>query len=332
MEQRETNIGRLENWVKLGKDHFDTRGDLDMRYVLYEVIPLLEEVVGGAAQNIREHHRVGSEQDVLVTHYTSVRTVVSMLQTLANGEPACLRLYDSLHQNDPWEGGHLARMLAYDPQYRWLMRGESVDSGHAYLVSFVKNANAENTEDKLVLWRTYGDNGRGCSLTVEVPGPILLEVKYGAQGAAYAKEILKPMLDAVTSLAQCRDDYADKISRAIWECLSDVKYLYKDGAYKFEKECRVLRDDANPGPTQFEYDRTADLLSEVRHYRELEELRLLQLLAKSGSKIVVGPTAKDKHSVRLYLEDLRDKIKERYQEFDFEDKFQILESRIPYRS
>ena len=102
------------------------------------ILPELGNAVGAIPSRIEERHRIVTKAEnvtVWVTHYTSLSAVTSMLRELAHGREVVLRLYDTLHCNDPDEGNHLVRELSSNDQYLWLARESTV--GHAYITSFV---------------------------------------------------------------------------------------------------------------------------------------------------------------------------------------------------
>ena len=88
-------------------------------------------------------------------------------------------MYDTSHCNDPDEGNHLVRELSSNDGYRWLARESSV--GHAYITSFVSGQDGIDMSDDLVFWRTYGKDGKGCSLTVAVRADLLRRVFYSEE-------------------------------------------------------------------------------------------------------------------------------------------------------
>ena len=217
-----------------------------------------------------------------------------------------LRLYDSAHCNDPGEGNFLVSELSSSGKYRWLERGS--EAGHAYLTSFVRSGGVTDISDDLVFWRSYGDNGRGCSLTLDVPEVLLRKVKYGQSGMEDARRLILPVLDAVTPLAQANENFGRAISETILRGLESVRYLYKEQAYHHEGECRVLKPGNPTGiegdNVRFETFEQDGAPSRVRHYREDRGLALRRLIA-SGSMLVLGPSVADRYSIRLYFEHLK---------------------------
>ena len=71
---------------------------------------------------IEKRHEIDepeSSREKFVIHYTSIAALVSMLQNALKGnKKSYLRLYDSIHSNDPGEGNYLTRDLLQD--YKWL--------------------------------------------------------------------------------------------------------------------------------------------------------------------------------------------------------------------
>ena len=304
-------VEQLGNLCTVGQELIDRRGSLDPRYLNGMVLPMLDIVMEHVSAEILERHLIPTEAEdatLRVTHYTSLAAVTSMLRGLANGQGATLRLYDSSHCNDPDEGDHLVRQLSSNGKHRWLEQGSGV--GHAYIASFVfvSDGGEPDMSDELVFWRTYGKDGKGCSLTVDVRCKLLRKVLYEPADVEAVRITLQPILDAVTPLAQADEHCAKAISGTIWKRLAGVRYLYKDEAYHHEQEYRVAipcdSPDIRPSGVRFETYEEGGSIVEVRHYCEIADLGLRRLLA-SNSKLVLGPSVNDRYSVRLYFEDLR---------------------------
>ena len=302
-------VEQLRNLCAAGQDRINRYGSLDPRYFNGLVLPELDMVMKDACVEIEERHLISPEtEDVTlrVTHYTSLAVATSMLRALAYGQGATLRLYDSSHCNDPDEGAHLVRELTSNVEHRWLEQGSGV--GHAYIMSFVSDDKGRDMSDDLVFWRTYGRDGKGCSITVDIRHQLLRKVLYKPAEVQAAKMTLLPILDAVTPLAQADEDCAKRISGTIWKRLAGVRYLYKDMAYHHEQEYRVAMPGDSPDirldGVRFETYEEGGSIVEVRHYCEIADLGLRKLLV-SNSKLILGPSVNDRYSVRLYFEDLR---------------------------
>ena len=86
--------------------------------VLQLVIPALDETMKPLASEIEGLHMVDDSIEGATsraTHYTSLETVLRMLSQETSGGNASLRLYDSLHCNDPEEGDFLVSCLSSAP-------------------------------------------------------------------------------------------------------------------------------------------------------------------------------------------------------------------------
>jgi len=94
------NVEEIDSAIKSGS--LDTRsahGKLESA--------ILEYALDGYTD--KEHVIHDEEWEILMTHYTSIHTLISMLQSASKGEENFLRMYDSAHSNDPDEGNFLTR-------------------------------------------------------------------------------------------------------------------------------------------------------------------------------------------------------------------------------
>lgn len=290
MSTDQEGMRELRTLVRGGVDRFKKDGQLDLRYVTGIVVPKLKEVVGDIGGEISQRHMIDRDENgesIFVTHYTGIGKLFSMLQGAAKGEETSLRLYDSVHFNDPDEGYYFLRNLLTGHDWLKVDRGYS---SHAYIVSFVApSANPEkNSHDDLVFWRTYGREGEGCSLRVSVPKSRLRKVSYDAEEARIAAKELLPVLNAVKPLASVDSEIRDTLARAFWESLKGIQFLYKSEAYDYENELRfiVTESDVDENDLCFEYRDTSPV--SIRHYCEDEELAIKKAFI-SDSMITIGP-------------------------------------------
>ncbi len=304
-----STIDQLKALCTAGLERLKRHGSVRSEYVEGMILRELGIVMGEIISRIEERHHIPSAAEnvtMLVTHYTSLSAATSMLREMAHGQDAVLRLYDTTHCNDPDEGNHLVRELSSNDGYLWLERESSV--GHAYITSFVGGRDGMDMSDKLVFWRTYGNDGKGCSLTVAVRADLLRKVVYSGNDIEPTKQMLLPVLHAVAPLARADESCAKLISRAFWKHLEGVRYLYKDKAYQHENEHRIAipgaSSELDPNRIQFQPHEPGGPSVEVRHYYEIDGLALREILS-SGSKLMLGPAAKDSYSVCLYLNDLK---------------------------
>ena len=314
-------LARLVEWLS-------GLSDVRPAFVSRLVIPALDRAVQPLALEIEGRHIVDDDIEgttLRATHYTSLETVLGMFSQETEGGSASLRLYDSLHCNDPEEGAFLANSLSSTLEHRWLAEGSS--GGHAYIASLIVDEQERDLSNELLFWRTYGNEGAGCSLTMNVETKLLRRVLYGEEPVAATRDLLLPILDVVQPLAQRYESLREEMSDTIWRRLEAIRFLYKNSAYDFEHECRVVLTTASPGYDQskvrFEPRGNGGPLARVRHFYEMDELTLKKTMT-SRSKLVLGPCVPDQNSVKLYLEHLQRKARI--------NDFRIKASDIPYRA
>ena len=315
-----------KEWPDLVKDD-----SLSLGYATGIVLPDLDKVMQDICIQIQQRHRIdsGESDQTAVIHYTSVNTVVSMIQKATHRDGSSLRLYDSDHFNDPGEGLYLARNLDLSIQRGWPNRQETT---HAYIASFIPASIGQEMQDNLVLWRTYGKEGEGCSLRFSVPRDKLWKVLYGDTGVEPTANILSPVLDALQPLmdglrSAGHHDIRERFVQTFWRRLEGIRFLYKDPAYADEGECRFVvpepeLDIKDKDRIQFEFQDSNDPHTNVRHYCEDEALDVKRILV-SSSLITLGPRVPYAQSMRYYLENLLRKAGLTGP--------QVKVSRIPYR-
>ena len=284
MNKTEGTMEKLKMFVTEGLKHLERDGNSGLIYVSDIVVRELQNVFRKIEG---ERHKVDEPEDGkdnFVIHYTSIRTLVSMLenemknkqnaakdkQESSNEQNDSLRLYDSVHFNDPDEGDYFFRHLNLPKKYNWL--GGKKES-HAYIASFIINPQKTDMSDNLVFWRTYGKEGEGCSLKLRIPSCKLREVLYGANEVKCTEKTLRLVLDAIYPLVSIdkpslREKVREKLAEAVWKSLATLRYLYKSEAYKYEAECRFVIPelDANKNKIYFEYTQQSNDPKRIRHY------------------------------------------------------------------
>ena len=277
-------------------------------YIRDIICPQLRKMVANFVPAIKERHEL-SANDFNLVHYTSVDTLIKILE---RGQDGFLRMYDSAHFNDPDEGRYLTRITKDDNDASdWL--SASVE-GHAYITSFVlaRQESSNATNDDLVLWRTYGNEGHGCS--IEMPGTQfvgkalpLLRVLYGKCRALKTWAELEEPVDGIRSALDVVSSniYKDSIDRIVKKAIADeleaVSYLYKSEAYDYENECRlVVTEYGMPNRPEYQYIGSDSGHEDVRQYYEHEMLSIKNLLV-TGTTITLGPSVKNQDKIEPYL-------------------------------
>ena len=172
-------------------------------------------------------------------HYTSLDTLFSMLD---RDKPDYLRLYDTIHTNDPTEGRFFRESLEKVARSvlrrlpRMILRPKPE---YAYIASFVR-ASGLDKADKLDYWLAYGRRGYGCSIAIPLANFVtslpILGVQYGRPAASRAGERLASFLDRFPTDSSAPSDPF----RSLFETLSSIPYFHKPRSYQYESECRLL--------------------------------------------------------------------------------------------
>lgn len=302
--------------------------DADLRLFKGAYSPLLvesiQDIVVEMCNKIRDRHRVSN--DIVkynsLAHYTSLGTVVKMLRRSKGEENDYLRLYDSSHFNDPDEGNYLLNLLQVSEpsQLNESIKGNMEGTKQpSYIASFVSDQDNENmhVSDQLVFWRTYGREGKGCSVQfVNLPKDKLMKVFYG--GSEEAKKTINTLLDTWREILNILDPisyitgerfFQEELADIIIKELEVIRYLYKNKAYRYENEVRLVVTEsyAQERGSEIKFDiidgDEDKLINCIKLYYEFKELATDNIFG-SGSSITLGPCIKDAYNTRCYLEHL----------------------------
>jgi len=250
------------------------------------------------------------EEKRLVTHYTSIHTLVSMLLSASGKGKNFLRMYDSVHSNDPGEGGYLNRYLS--KKHSSLIAGEVLP---AYISSFVlSNDERGESKDNLAFWRTYGKDGEGCSLSLPAAHlrKNLRKVLYGDESVVDFEKNLEFLFDntEINSLMEKLPETKMDVLKIVRDHMEEIRYLYKSGAYEYENECRfvLLGSNIESNDVRFECLDNNGSLARIRHYYEHEDLNIKNVLISGGS-IVIGPCVSHPNDVKYCIETLLKRAK-----------------------
>ena len=263
-----------------------------------------------------------------LVHYTSLDTLFSMLD---RDRPEYLRLYDTIHSNDPTEGAffrdHLKKSL---PSLHADLPPFILDPtpGYAYISSFVRAYKAGD-KDKLVYWLAYGRNGNGCSIAIPYsdfsPGLPILHVQYGKPAVAAAAQKLVSLFNNFPP--SVRNYFAPKMSDGgasyPFNVFSSIPYFHKPRSYTYERECRLFLSPVDRFcDPKYQSKYTTAGTPIVRHYIEHDSLRLGGIFF-TGTVITLGPSIPESKNVRAAVYALL-----RHHRLMGPD---VVCSRIPYR-
>ena len=307
-------------------------------YIGREIVPLLRSALTAVLPEIKRLHEVQADSDsdegkTKGVHYTSIGVLMELLQNHDPGvreSAGTIRLYDSMHLNDPDEGNYLPRRISSEPDFKWLadqdeLAGlDEVDSPVneiAYLASFVAG---DKAADNLVFWRTYGHEGRGCSIVCSIDHKDVQQVLYGKE-VNKAIDLLRPVLTALTPVVAANgEEVAALLADTVWSSLRSVLYLYKSDAYDYEDErrCVVPSSEVEAEDVSYDYDDKRFEMPRIRHYVERPELSIKSLLP-SGSRITIGPCVPQPNHVRRRLSAIANRT--------LKGRPEVRPSEIPYR-
>ncbi len=318
---------QLNEFVGTSLEYLKKHNELASEYLNNHLEARLNDVLKEFLVEIEKRHKIDAANNgdkIIVIHYTSIAALVSMLtdvleqdreqkeelgrnrekepKPIAYEVSPTLRLYDSVHLNDPDEGNYLVRHL--NKKYSWLKEEQL---SHAYISSFIHNKE-KDMSDNLVFWRTYGKEGKGCSLSVHIPYGKLQRVLYGDQGVRSTIDVLTRFLKPLDAFIKgckkpLRNDVGKKLAEIVCKFLEKIRYLYKSDAYDYEKECRVViaeTDISEKNKIRFEAQGRNNSSTRLRHYYEDNDLKIRNLLS-TGCTITLGPCVSQPYNVRYYL-------------------------------
>lgn len=293
----------LKNLVKKAREYLDASEFSSAIKVIVEDLDAELKLKFGDI--IKDHEIPEAVQSVI--HYTSIGVLMSLLKRLEKGEEqVSLRAYDAVHFNDPNEGRLLTSLIPDE----WLKTGKKP---RAFVNSFVVSEKEEDFSDNLMLWRHYGKEGEGCSLSMPVYGGSLRKklkkVKYGTGAARDSMQKIERILENIKPLTGHKD--FDCLSSELYDIVSknfdQIRYLYKHEAYRHENECRlVINEKESVEETRFEYYERNASFPKIKGYLEPNCLDAREIFV-TGSVITLGPTVP--HAKKYMKEDLEKYLK-----------------------
>ena len=238
-----------------------------------------------------------------LVHYTSLETLFSMLD---RDNPGGLRLYDTIHSNDPTEGVFFRNHLKESDPHVYDRLPPFVTTSHpgyAYISSFVR-AHNDKKQDKLVYWLAYGRNGYGCSIAVPystfLPKIPILPIQYGGTSVTTTAQKVGSFLNTFTPSFQqyLESNSPNNKLASVSRYFGQIPYFHKPNSYSYESECRLLLPPSHhlSDPSyQTKYD--CEGVPSVRHYVEIDSLRLAKIFF-TGTIITLGPSIPNRENVQ----------------------------------
>ena len=185
-----------------------------------------------------------SELEEKIVHYTKASTLQYLLQ---KDHSAQLRLNNAVYMNDPEEGQILKKVLCQlgqNNELEKLFKDENVKN-YTYLTCF----SLHNERNELPMWVHYGDRGKGVGLVFNNSffyGTDLYKVQYMDVNNPDIKKLnenVQEKIIAILNLLQedgIRNNTRKEFKDYVNIILNYVSYLFKDKAYEYENEVRIL--------------------------------------------------------------------------------------------
>ena len=296
-----------------------------------------EKILGSLFQlenkckDILNDHRIDGKAQP--SHYTTFSALNNILQ---GGNSNHLRLYNVAYLNDPLEGMSLPNTFG---DMREFFYGDKDEISHeieadgklfsVYICAFTAN------EDRLDMWRAYGNNGDGYSITSTIPGRIKADEELRVmqqmqrQPSSFPEDIQEPSPEPDAP----KDD--DKISI--------YKVLYGTAAQDAFDELKeplktlkgILKGINNEEVSQTAKALAIQILADLRYlykdeeYKLEDEYRIIRvieagneklkcdetsqpprfymetlpfLFREEGCKITIGPRVTEKAATKIYIE------------------------------
>ena len=202
LAKAQTELEKLEQEIRNG-EHKNS----SPRYLAARVGSAVKADVGAALSV----GLINPTTDFMAVHYTSLGTVISMLEAAQDGT-GYLRMYSAIGFNDPNEGKLFTNVAKEKSQILapCLPEDEDPNRNHAFVASFIRvgqsNVEQSQTDDPanaLLFWRTYGREGTGCSLQLSLTtvSEEIREVTYGEVATANSIESIDQALESVSDAA-----------------------------------------------------------------------------------------------------------------------------------
>ena len=261
------------------------------------------EIVHDFLQSLYPISPAGKPQPLFLVHYTSLDTLFSMLD---RDNPGYLRLYDTIHSNDPTEGGFFRNHLeSRAPSVHASLPSFILNPhpGYAYISSFVR-AYKDEKRDKLDYWLAYGRNGYGCSIAIPYsdfsPELPILPVQYGQRAVSRTARTLVSFFNSFPPSIQ--PYFAQSMSAEVppspFNVFSSIPYFHKPRSYSYEAECRLFLSPVDRlCDPKYQPQYTSGGAPRVRHYVEHTPLRLEGIFF-TGTVITLGPSIPERENVQ----------------------------------
>lgn len=229
-----------------------------------------------------------SKLEEKIVHYTKAGTLQHLLK---KDHSAKLRLNNAVYMNDPEEGQILKKVLCQldkNNELENLFKDGDVKN-YTYLTCF----SLHNERNELPMWVHYGDGGNGVGLVFNhsfFDKTDLYKVQYMDVNNPDIKKLNENVQEKITAILNLlQEDGIKNNTRTEFKVyvniiLNYVSYLFKDKAYEYENEVRILnyRDYAGSDISTAVYESGIPRL-----FIEYDEY----ITDKNCVEVIVGPKA-----------------------------------------
>lgn len=205
---------------------FESLLDLDLLKI-YTAVTEIEKIL-----------RYGGENEFQFVHYTNLSVLDILVKEIQDEESQPkLRLSNARQMNDPKEGRTLLELIGIDIEQ--IEQRDYVPS--SFFVSSMAKVEGD-IEDSLPMWKQYGGDTAGISLTyhdeyikslIETPGVKVYRVAYVGKDEDELKEQLNTIKTTI-------EDNEGLDRNKVMEIIEPVRYLFKEGSYSYENEYRII--------------------------------------------------------------------------------------------
>lgn len=278
--------------------------NIDNREKVY-LIKLMEVIM-----KFLSEFEISVNNKILFSHYTKTSLLKDILKKDSSSK---FRLNNSIYMNDPEEGQIFKKLLKKENKnLEKIFESNNNDESYAYLSCFCKS----NKRDELPMWVHYADKGNGVSFILNekfYKNQKLYSVQYIDSDNFDINASKKEIIEKLKSIKNCKEveelienlENEEKIKenlKKIFKVLNNkvfmknnnpifvefvnifinyIAYLFKDKAYKYENEVRII---------EFKLPNSDDIkLSEdtvPKLYLEINGIN-----KENCDKIIVGPKA-----------------------------------------
>ena len=179
-------------------------------------------------------------------HYTKAGTLQFLLH---KDHTAKLRLNNAVYMNDPEEGQILKRVLCQldqNNELENLLKDTEDIKNYTYLTCF----SPYNKRDELPMWIHYGDGGKGVGLVFNnsfFDKTDLYKVQYIDVKDPDINKLNQNVQEKITAILnilkkdKIKNTDNKEVKNYVNIILNYVSYLFKDKAYEYENEVRILK-------------------------------------------------------------------------------------------